>query len=154
MDAFLQGCQGIGLALAVGAAGGAIAGALSGARPLGGPVLYLPGALAVVGGALLFGASLAAEDHPAWPGWIVGALIGLGAFGLTAVVVAAAGRRTGEGGSGGSLAAIVIIFALVLAGLSVLVPPVSLLALLGALWLALSRRRAASRKYEGLRVLR
>lgn len=150
MDAFLQGCQGLGLALASGAVGGAIAGS----NRLGGPALYLPGGLAVVGGAILFGASLAAEDHPAWPGWVAGAIVALGTFALTAAIVAAAARRAGEHGSGASLVAIVIVFALALAALSLLIPPVSLAALVVALWLALSRRRAASRKYEGLRVLR
>jgi hypothetical protein len=43
---------------------------------------------------------------------------------------------------------------LVLAGLSLLVPPVSLLAVLALVWLAAARRRRAARKYEGLRVLR
>ncbi len=150
MDTFLQGCQGIGLALAAGTVAGAVAGAIR----LAGPPLYICGTLGVVGGAILFGLSLEAADHPAWPGWVVGAILALGAFGLTAVIVAAAGRRAEEQGSGGSLAVIVVFAALVLAALSLLIPPISLLALLAALWLALSRRRAADRKYEGLRVLR
>ena len=66
MDLFLAGCQGAGLAVAAGALAGA-----SGRRGTPGVVLLV---LAVIGGAAaLFGIALANEDHPAWPGWPVGA---------------------------------------------------------------------------------
>lgn len=150
MDLFLQGCQGLGLALSA----GAVAGAVRGALRLDGFGLHLVAVLAAVAGGLLFGLSLEAADHPAWPGWPVGAAAALGSLGLTGSLVAGAGRRAGEEGSPLAVAGIVVVAALVLAGLSVLIPPASLAALGGGLWLATARRRRAGRKYEGLRVLR
>jgi hypothetical protein len=59
-----------------------------------------------------------------------------------------------HGRAAGGVPAIVVLAALILALLSLFVPPVSLAALvaLGLLWLA--RRRRAEQKHEGLRVLR
>jgi hypothetical protein len=150
VDLFLEGCQGLGLALAAWAIAGAIAGA---ARLDGAPALVLA-LIGAVGGALLFGASLAEEDHPAWPGWVLGALVAALAFAVLSGLVARAATRAGEAGSGTTIAAITVLAALVLAGLSLLVSPVALVALVGLGWLALGRRRRDQRKYEGLRVLR
>ena len=44
----------------------------------------------MIGGAIMFGASLATEDHPAWPGWPVGALIAAGTFAVIADFAAGA----------------------------------------------------------------
>jgi hypothetical protein len=143
MDLFLATCQGIGLALATGTFGGA-----SGRR---GVIGFLLAAAAAIGGGILFGASLAAADHPAWPGWLVGAVIAVFTFGIVNGVVAGALARH-EGAS--SIGLIVALGALVLAGLSLLWGPLALVALLGIVWLGSARRRRAQRKYEGLRVLR
>jgi hypothetical protein len=153
MDLFLQGCQGLGLALAAGALAGALAGATGSGDSSGGitPALAL---LGVAGGAVLFGWSLTQEDHPAWPGWLAGAVAALFAFFVIGGVVAGARARMGERGSPGSLAAMVVVAALVLGGLSLIISPISLLAALALVWLAAARRRRAQRKYEGLRVLR
>lgn len=150
MDQFLHGCQGLGLALA----SGMVAGAISGAFGHQGLHRHVLGVLAIVAAALLFGASLTAVDHPAWPGWIAGAAAGLGAFGLTEDVVSSARQRVEGGRPPGSLVAIVVASGLVLAALSLVVSPVSLVALAAALWLAIGRRRRSQRKHEGLRVLR
>jgi len=143
MDLFLAGCQGAGLALAAGAFAGA-----SGLRGTPGTVLVLA---AAVGGAALFGISLAAEDHPAWPGWPVGAALAAFAFVVTRDLAAGAARRADGAGFTGALIALA---ALVLAALSVLLPPVALLAFAALVWLHLGRRRRAGQKYEGLRTLR
>jgi hypothetical protein len=143
MDLFLATCQGIGLALAAGSFGGA-----SGRR---GAVGFLLAAAAAIGGGVLFGASLASADHPAWPGWPVGAVIAVFTFGIVNGVVAGAQARH-DGAS--SIGIIVALGALVLAALSLLLEPVALVALLGIVWLGSARRRRAQRKYEGLRVLR
>jgi hypothetical protein len=150
MDLFLEGCQGVGLALAAGTLAGALAGA---AGWSGGPGAALA-VLGAVGGALLFGASLSEADHAAWPGWPLGALLAIGAFAVVRGVTAGAGRRASEATSPAALAAIAGSCAIVLAGLSLVVSPVALVALFGLGWLALSRRRREQRKYEGLRVLR
>ena len=144
MDLFIAGCQGLGLALAVGILAGA-----TGRRGAVGAALL---AAAVVGGAVLFGASLTTEDHPAWPGWPLGALAAWFAFSVTREVAEGAAAREGAGSLTGLYIAI---GAVVLAGLSLTpVSPVSLLALAGLAWLAAARRSRAGRKYEGLRTLR
>ena len=143
MDLFLAGCQGLGLALAAGVFTGA-----SGRRDALGTALLVA---AVIAGAALFGVSLTQEDHPAWPGFIPGALAAWLAFAVTRDVAAGAASREDTGGASG---VIIAVGALALAGLSLLVSPISLLALAALCWLALGRRRRAGRKYEGLRTLR
>lgn len=150
MDPFLDGCQGLGLALATGMAAGAISGAF-GHEGLHRHVL---GVAAIAAAAVLFGASLASGDHPAWPGWIAGALAGLGAFGVTEDIVSSAGQRVEGGSAPLALVGMVLAASLVLAGLSLVVSPISLVALAALLWLAFGRRRRSQRKHEGLRVLR
>lgn len=146
MDLFLAGCQGLGLALAVGALAGAVA-------PEG-QARWALGALAAVLGAFLFGASLTPEDHPAWPGWLVGAPVALLAYVVARDIAVAARRRAGEG-SGFGVAFYVGLYALVLTGLALLpASPVALLALAGTLWLHFGRRRKAAEKHAGLRSLR
>jgi hypothetical protein len=143
MDLFLAGCQGLALALAAGAFAGA-----SGRRGAIGVVLLIA---AMVGGGALFGLSIAEEDHPAWPGWIAGALFAAFAFLVIREVAEGAARRA-EGG--GFTSALIALCALALAGLSLLLQPVGLVAAAALAWLALARRRRAGRKYEGLRTLR
>ncbi len=143
MDLLLAACQGAGLALAAGAFAGA-----SGRRGAIGNALLV---VAVIGGAALFGISLAAEDHPAWPGWPVGAAFAAFSFLVVRDLAEAAARRA-EGA--GFIAALIALGALVLAGLSVLVPPISIAAFAVLVWLYLGRRRRAAQKYEGLRSLR
>jgi hypothetical protein len=151
MDLVLATCQGIGLALASGAIAGALAGAFgSRGSTVPGAVLIVIGAIA---GAYLLGEFLTHEDHPAWPGLPLGALIALLAAYVAREIVAGAAART-EGASAGTLAAYVILAAAAVAGLSLVLPPVGLVALLVIAWLAISRRRRAAQKHEGLRVLR
>jgi len=155
VDFFLAACQGFGLALAAGTVTGAIAGAVA-ARDGAGPPASLLAVLAGVGlvaGAILFGTSLAAEDHAAWPGWLVGALSALLSFSVISGVVRGAATRM-QGGSPATQVVYLGVAAAILAGLSVLVPPVGLVALAAIGWLAVARRRRATRKHEGLRVLR
>ena len=143
MDLFIAGCQGVGLALASGAFGGA-----SGRRGIVGAVLLV---FAIVGGAALFGIALEGEDHPAYPGWPIGALLALFAFLVVREFAEAAARRA-DGDA--FTAALIAVAALALAGLSLLFGPVGLLGLVALLWLWAGRRRRAAQKYEGLRTLR
>jgi hypothetical protein len=155
VDFFLAACQGFGLALAAGTVTGAIAGAAA-ARDGAGPPALLLATLAgagLVAGAILFGISLSAEDHPAWPGWLVGALAALLSFSVISGVVRGAATRM-QRGSGATQVIYLAVAAAILAGLSVLLPPVGLIALVAIGWLAVARRRRAARKHEGLRVLR
>ena len=105
----------------------------------------------MIGGGALAGWSLDQEDHPAWPGFIVGAAVAAFAFTVVRSIAEGATARTeGEGFTG----ALIALAALVLAGLSLVVSPVALIALAGVAWLGAGRRRRAAQKYEGLRTLR
>jgi hypothetical protein len=143
MDLFIAACQGVGLAVA--------AGMLAGAPGKRDGIGYGLLAIAVVGGAIMFGASLATEDHPAWPGWPVGALIAAATFAVIADFAAGAAQRA-EGG--GVIAAAIAIAALATAALSLLFGLIGLIALVAVVYLWLGRRRRAATKYEGLRTLR
>ena len=119
--------------------------------------LLLVGAVAAAIGALEFAGSLADEGYAAGPGLVAGAacaLIGIAAarafFGRAASRVR--GDRQGEAASFIELYAQAA--ALAVAGLAVLAPPASYPVLGLCAWVLVARRRAASRKYEGLRVLR
>ena len=150
MDVFVEGCQGLGLALAVGAIAGTLIGATQGAGSLN-------AALAVgaaVAGALLFGWSLTQADHPAWPGWLVGGLFALFAMYVVGDFVGGARSRAGGEASASGLAVPALLAAIVLAGLSLLFGPIALLALAGLVYLFFARRARAQRKHAGLRSLR
>ena len=150
---FLAICQGLGLALAAGLLIGAVVppvmpawGVIAGAAPLG---------------IVACGLALDGEGEPVWPALPVGVIAaGLAAVVATGVVagasrrVAAGDAQDGHGRAAGGVPAIVVLAALVLALLSLFVPPISLAALLALAWLWLARRRRAEQKHEGLRVLR
>lgn len=149
---FEVACQGIGLSLAAGMLAGALAAAAQGEDGTAGPIGAVLLVIAALGAAFMFGASLETEDHPAWPGWPIGAILAGFAFAVSRDIVAGASGR--GGGSAGPIAGIVIIAAVVLAALSLLFGPISLLALIGLVYLALGRRRRAGEKHAGLRSLR
>lgn len=143
MDLWLAAFQGLGLSLAVGAFAGA-----AGRRGATGNLLLVA---AMVAGAALFGASLAQEDHAAYPGWPLGALFAAFAFVVVRDIAESAARRS----DGDFLTSVLIaVAALVLAGLSLVISPFAIVAFVGLLWLWFGRRRKASTKYEGLRTLR
>ena len=112
-------------------------------------------------GAICFAAPLAEDAHVAWPGLLAGAAASAFAASVAFPVLDGAIARA-EGNEPGSKEAdaanfLIVAFAtagIVLAALSLFVPPVSLAALAALVWLALGRRRRAGEKYEGLRILR
>jgi hypothetical protein len=135
-------------ALGVGLAAGTIAGAFFGDR--GNPrAINLSGVLAGAAVGLILAA---AGGDSIVAGVIAGGLAGLAGSAVVAGIVAGAARR-GAGGVGG-LVFIVALAALVLAAVSILLPPVALVAFVAVLALGFSRRRRAERKYEGLRILK
>jgi hypothetical protein len=144
MDYFLAICQALGIALSVGALAGA-------SGPRGGTAAVLELAAAAAGAAAA-GLSMSIDDQSILGGIAVGAVGGWLAATVIAAVVSGAATRT-EGGVG-TVGFIVALVAAALLGLSILLPPVSLAALLALGWLAIARRRRAQRKYEGLRILR
>lgn len=149
MDLIIAGCQGLGLALAVGTIAGALGGSYDARRSQ--VALW---AIAAIGGAALFGASIAAEGHPGWPGWVAGAAAALLASIPAADVVAGARERSGADAPSAGILAIVVVGSLAVAGMSLLYGPLSLLYAAGLIWVAWQRRGRGERKYAGLRVLR
>jgi hypothetical protein len=149
---FLAICQGLGLAIAAGLILGVVFppimpawGAVVGAAPIG---------------VLVAGAALNGADEALWPAVPVGILgAGLAAI-VTRDIASGAIRRQGDRVTGGDLQApsgvtvIVVLAAIVVAGISLVLKPFSLLVLVALTVLWASRRRQAERKHEGLRVLR
>ena len=147
MDLAEAGAQGLALAVASGALFGA-----AGQRDNPGLAL---GAAAAVLGAFLYGISLTPEDHPAWPGWLVGAPVAALAYFTLRDVASVASTRAGEGGAGG-VAFLIAAFAFALAGISLLGPLafVGVVAFFAVVYIFFSRRKRASEKHAGLRSLR
>jgi hypothetical protein len=148
---FLAICQGLGLAIAVGLILGVVFppimpdwGVIAGAAPLG---------------VIAAGAALNGADEAVWPALPVG-VIGAGLAAMVTRDVAAGAARRQQGGLGaesqaaGGVTAIVVVAAVLVAGISLVLKPFSLLVLVALIWLWIARRRQAERKHEGLRVLR
>jgi uncharacterized membrane protein len=85
---------------------------------------------------------------------LIGALL-CGVFaGLSCAVISGVIAGATRRGGTGALTFLVIIVALVVAGVSVAVPLLAILPAAGLIWLAVSRNRRADRKHAGLRILR
>jgi uncharacterized protein DUF4126 len=118
-----------------------------------GPVGNAIAGIGVGIGALLFAGTLADHGYPAWAG-IVG--------GIICALIAAAAARSVFGGArerldddaAGALPLYADGISLIVAGLSVLFPPLALIAIAGLVWLLIAGRRRAGRKYAGLRILK
>jgi phosphotransferase system glucose/maltose/N-acetylglucosamine-specific IIC component len=154
MDLFLAICQALGLGLAVGALLGAFG---PGGRQIR-LVALVAAALGAALGALTVSALVPADllNHDDDQSVLAGILVGAAAGWLGATVVASvvAGALRRSSGDAAGLTSLVVIASLALAGLAIIVPPVSLVVVVGLAWLALARRSRADRKYEGLRILR
>jgi hypothetical protein len=104
-------------------------------------------------GALLFAGTLDDRHSVWWPGLIAGILCGLVAqWGARSLLTRTRARL--DAGAAAALFLYVEAAALVLAGLAVLVPPVSVLALGFFVWLRAGSRRRDGEKYAGLRILK
>ena len=145
-------CEGLGLAIAAGLIVGVVL-----------PVV-MPGwgviAAAAPLGVLAVGAALNGADEPVWPALPVG-ILGAGLAAIVSRDVAAGAERRASGQRAGGperglsgVTVIVVAAAAVLALLSLVLAPLSLVAVVGLLWLWSARRRHEARKHEGLRVLR
>ena len=109
--------------------------------------------LAIGLGALLFAGSLADHGYASWPGLIAGlACAALGQAAARSLFSRTRARLDDEAKA--ALPVYADGSSLLLAGLAVLVPPISALALALFGWLLLGGRRRAGGKHAGLRVLR
>jgi hypothetical protein len=118
-----------------------------------GPLLFMTLALALAIAALLFAGALAQNHYPVWGGILGGVVCGaLGAAATGPLLSRVRSRLDAEA------AAAVPVFAegaaVLVALLSVLAPPVGLIAVLLLGWLLVASRRREGEKYAGLRILR
>jgi hypothetical protein len=115
------------------------------------------GSLAIALGAVEFAGSLAGEGYAGGPGLVAGAVAALIGFLASVTFLSRAQARLAPRSQAAPRSYLTLYAdaaALVLAALAVLAPPVSYLPLAFCVWLLVGQRRRASRKYEGLRVLR
>jgi hypothetical protein len=111
------------------------------------------GGLGIAFGALLFAGSLADTGHKSWPGLIGGAACALLGFAAVAGLLRRTRRRL-DASAASFLTAYADLISLALAGLAILFPPISFVALAGFVLLLMGGQRAGGQKYEGLRILR
>ncbi len=139
----------IGVARLVVLARGPRAGWLSGR-----PGVALLAVIALALGAMFFGGSLARAGHAAWPGWIGGVVcVGVGLAASRPFLARLRGRLDDAAAAVG-MPLIADGSALLIAVLSVVAPPLGVVALLGLLWLLYRGRGREDQKYAGLRILR
>jgi hypothetical protein len=111
------------------------------------------GVLGIVLGALLFAGALADGGTDAWIGLIAGPICAFLGWQAVGGLVERARRRL-EGGAAALMTAYADGAALLLAGLAVFLPPVSILAIAAFVLLLVRGREREGEKYAGLRILR
>jgi hypothetical protein len=117
------------------------------------PVVITLFVVSLAMGAVLFAGALSQNGHTVWPGWVAGAACArVGAAATIPRMLRVRARLAAE--AAGATALFADGASIVVAGLSVLAPPVGLIALVALAWLWLSGRRRQPEKYAGLRILR
>jgi hypothetical protein len=118
-----------------------------------GPLSPTLGALGPALGALLFAGTLADHHVTSWPGLIAGVLCALIAYAaIHSLFVRTRARLDAD--AAGALPLYAEAAGLACAGLSVLLPPLGLVALVLLATLLVTGRRREGQKYAGLRILR
>jgi hypothetical protein len=104
-------------------------------------------------GALLFAGTLDDRHATWWPGLLAGLVCAfIAQQGARSLITRTRARLDAE--AAGALFLYTESAALLLAGLSVLIPPISVLAIAFFIWLRLGGRRREGEKFAGLRILR
>jgi hypothetical protein len=109
--------------------------------------------VSLVLGALLFAGSLARGHYAAWPGLVGGVLCAAIAVAATRPLFARVRRRL-DADAASAVPLYAEAIAVLLATLSVLLPPAGPIGLLLLGWLLVGGRRRDGQKYAGLRILR
>ncbi len=110
--------------------------------------------ISVALGALFFAGSLVRDHHAAWPGWVGGVICAAVGFAAARPFLARLRSRLDEAAASVGLPLISDGSALLIAVLSVVAPPLGVIALLLLVWLLFAGRGRADAKYAGLRILR
>jgi uncharacterized membrane protein YgdD (TMEM256/DUF423 family) len=105
-------------------------------------------------GALFFAGSLTRDHHAAWPGWVAGVICAGVGIAASRPFLDRLRARLDTEAAGVGVPVIADGSALLIAVLSVVAPPLGLVALIGLLWLLYGSRRRDDQKYAGLRILR
>ncbi len=111
------------------------------------------GGISIGLGALMFAGTLADHGYVSWPGLIAGGAAAAVGHSASSDLLARTARRLDTA----ARAALPMYFetvGLVVAGLSVLAPPLGVVALVGLGWLRVGGSRRDGEKYAGLRILR
>jgi hypothetical protein len=117
------------------------------------PIVYVVLVIALVLGALFAAGSIADRSGTWWPGVPIGvAAASLGFVAARSLFGRVRARLDPE--AQGALPLYAEAFALVGAGLSILLPPLAILVVAGLAWLLRGGRRREGEKYAGLRILR
>jgi hypothetical protein len=125
-----------------------------GLRLRSGPLAVALGVISLGLGGLFFAGSLVRDHHAAWPGWVGGVVCA--AVGLAAArpFLSRLRSRLDDAAAAVGLPVIADGAALLVAVLSIVAPPLGVIALLGLLWLLYAGRGRSDAKYAGLRILR
>jgi hypothetical protein len=124
-----------------------------GGRAGRGPAEIFAGVVGLALGALLFAGALADNGHPVWIGLLFGPLcVALGWLAIGGLVERVRARL--EPSQAALLTAYADTAALILAAISIFLPPLAFLAIPGFVVLLLGGRRREGEKYAGLRILR
>jgi hypothetical protein len=119
-----------------------------------GPAAVALGLISLALGGLFFAGSLVRDHHAAWPGWVGGVICA--AIGLAAArpFLSRLRARLDDAAAAVGLPVISDGSALLVAVLSIVAPPLGVVAVLGLLWLLYAGRGRDDAKYAGLRILR
>ena len=115
---------------------------------------YLVMVASLLLGGMFFAGSLARGHYAIWPGWVGGVVCAAVGIAASRPFLARLRSRLDAAAAEVGLPVIAEGSALLIAGLSVVAPPVGVIALIGLLWLIVRGRQRGQQKYAGLRILR
>jgi hypothetical protein len=119
-----------------------------------GPGGMLSGVVSLALGAVFFAGALCGRGHLAWPGLIGGVICAAVGFVAARSFLTRLRARLDDDAASVGVPLVANGSALLIAVLSVVAPPLGVVALLGLLWLIYRGRGRDEQKYAGLRILR